>query len=115
MTKLLEEKYKIQTIGMFIEALEICIGSEFEVNFSTSEMYDMLTEVVGVEVDYNHLGTLVSMEYILDQFDSNGDVTIEVWKLQNIPPYAWFAAITKLREVWQMTPDPDAWCVLVTD
>jgi hypothetical protein len=115
MSKLLNEKYKVMTLSMLIEAIEICLPESFGVRcINTSEIYDIYTEVCDVTVDGNHLGTLVSLEHTIDMFE-NADVAQEMWMLQNISHEEWANAMTKLREVWQMTPDPDAWCVLVTD
>lgn len=115
MFQLMFEKYKVMTLGMLIDALELCLDSKYAVNFDTTWVYNMLTEQCDVTVDGNHLGTVVSLECVIDMFGDSDDVAAEVWLEYSIPRGVWHACIAKLRKVWQMTPDPNAWAVLVTD
>jgi hypothetical protein len=114
MQKLISEQYKVMTLGMLIDAIEICLPSAIGAMFNTSEVYDILTEVCDVTVDGNHMGTIVSLEHVIEMFE-HADVAHEAWMLQNIPHEDWQRAMMQLREVWKMTPDPNAWVVLVTD
>jgi hypothetical protein len=114
MQKLISEQYKVMTLGMLIDAIEICLPASLgTVCLNTSEVYDIYTEVCDVTVDGNHMGTIVSLEHTIEMFE-HADVAHEMWMLHNIPHNDWHLAMTKLREVWKMTADPNAWCVLVT-
>ncbi len=115
MSKLISEQYKVMTLSMLIDAIEICLPASLgTVCLNTSEVYDIYTEICDVTVDGNHLGTIVSLEHTIEMFE-HADVAQEMWDNQNIPHKDWQLAMTKLREIWKMTPDPHAWCVLVTD
>jgi len=115
MFQLMFEKYKCMTLGMLIDALELCLDSQYQVHFDTTWLYDTLTEICDVTVDGNHLGTVVSLEEVINMFGGSDDVAHEVYIEYSIPRIPWQACIEKLKKVWQMTPDPNAWVVLVTD
>jgi hypothetical protein len=114
MFQLMFEKYKVMTLGMLIDAIQVCLDSKYDVQLDTTFVYDTLTEVCDVTVDGNHLGTVVSLEWVIEKFGGS-DVQGEMWMEYAIPHVAWRECIAKLHDVWQMTPDPNAWCVLVTD
>ena len=70
MQKLLNEKYKVMTLSMLIDAIEICLPASFGVALlNTSEVYDIYTEVCDVTVDGNHMGTIVSLEHTIEMFE----------------------------------------------
>ena len=114
MFQLMFEKYKVMTLGMLIDALELCLDSKYAVNFDTTWVYNLLTEQCDVTVDGNHLGTVVSLEHVIEMFE-HADVAHEAMLEYQIPRAVWHACIAKLGKVWRMTPDPNAWVVLVTD
>lgn len=114
MFQLMFEKYKVMTLSMLIVAIETCLDSKYDVQLNTTFIYDTLTEVCDVTVDGNHLGTVLSLEWIIQEFATT-KVQNEMWMEYSIPHKAWRACIEKLDNVWQQTPDPHAWVVLVTD
>lgn len=114
MFQLMFEKYKVMTLGMLIDAIQVCLDSKYDAQLDTTFVYDTLTEICDVTVDGNHLGTVVSLEWVIEQFATR-KVQNEMWMEYAIPHVAWRACIAKLHDVWQQTPDPNAWTVLVTD
>ena len=114
MFELMFEKYKVMTLGMLIDAIQKCLDSKYDAQLDTTFVYDTLTEICDVTVDGNHLGTVISLEWTLDEF-AKRKVQNEMWMEYAIPHVAWRDCIAKLYSVWEQLPDKDAWVVLVTD
>ena len=118
MKKLMFEAYKVMTLGMLIDTIEEhikAIDPDSTIMLCTDEVYEMFTETsIDVTVDGNHLGTMVGLDWALEQLRDNPDAIWHIAYNHDLPRETWREALAKVQELHQAQFDPSAWCLQVT-